>query len=388
MNYRLGPFGFLNTEDLPAEDLQVGLKDQITCLKWLRLNIAAFGGDPDKITIWGQSAGALAVSTLVTYLYDTPSSTLFRAAIMDSGSPTSHTVPPVHVYDRPGMPYSLLVNGTGCDTTTSRKHAPKSRKARSKQADRLGMPQRIRLPRAFECKRGLAPNSPLFSPSLHLGPSYKEQTKMKEHAAVGPSLGFNGSPGHSDAYLYSYMSNSSVLDLSQVDSKVYKKSFGTLPRRTIARLPLWYRKQHIWPTPDLQKACCVAPRRLWARTASPHQPVYVYYYDGPQPSNVHAYDGVSHSSELPLVFGNIDEEDLPVVEIKETRALAEKVRNRYISFAYELNPGNDWPAYTPRASKVMRFNKKVIQGELIEDDWRAEQIDYLNSETALNTYQT
>ncbi|KAH9466340.1 hypothetical protein Pst134EB_001394 [Puccinia striiformis f. sp. tritici] len=44
MNYRLGPFGFLNTEDLPAEDLQVGLKDQITCLKWLRLNIAAFGG--------------------------------------------------------------------------------------------------------------------------------------------------------------------------------------------------------------------------------------------------------------------------------------------------------------------------------------------------------
>lgn len=42
-------------------------------------------------------------------------------------------------------------------------------------------------------------------------------------AAVGPSLGFNGSPGHSDAYLYSYMSNSSVLDLSQVDSKVYKR---------------------------------------------------------------------------------------------------------------------------------------------------------------------
>ncbi|KAI9601558.1 hypothetical protein H4Q26_001384 [Puccinia striiformis f. sp. tritici PST-130] len=214
-------------------------------------------------------------------------------------------------------------------------------------------------------------------------------------AAVGPSLGFNGSPGHSDAYLYSYMSNSSVLDLSQVDSKVYKRvselypdepslgsPFGTgnstfgLPQ-IFKRLAAWYGDLHYQ-----------APRRLWARTASPHQPVYVYYYDGPQPSNVHAYDGVSHSSELPLVFGNIDEEDLPVVEIKETRALAEKVRNRYISFAYELNPGNDWPAYTPRASKVMRFNKKVIQGELIEDDWRAEQIDYLNSETALNTYQT
>jgi carboxylesterase type B len=48
---------------------------------------------------------------------------------------------------------------------------------------------------------------------------------------------------------------------------------------------------------------------------------------------------VSHSSELPLIFGNIDEEDLPLLEIKETRALAERVRNRYISFAYELNPG-------------------------------------------------
>lgn len=48
---------------------------------------------------------------------------------------------------------------------------------------------------------------------------------------------------------------------------------------------------------------------------------------------------VSHSSELPLIFGNINEEDLPLLEIKETRALAEKVRDRYISFVYELNPG-------------------------------------------------
>jgi carboxylesterase type B len=107
-----------------------------------------------------------------------------------------------------------------------------------------------------------------------------------------------------------------------------------------------------------------APKRLWARKASPYAPVYVYYFDGPPASNQDPHDGgkqkkkmqtmrentrkpesdydcsaVSHSSELPLIFGNIDEEDSTDSEISETRALAEKMRNRYISFVYELNPG-------------------------------------------------
>ncbi|EFP77213.2 uncharacterized protein PGTG_03169 [Puccinia graminis f. sp. tritici CRL 75-36-700-3] len=422
MNYRLGPFGFLNTEDLPVDDLQVGLKDQIACLKWLKLNIKAFGGDPRKITLWGQSAGAIAVSTLVTYLYDTPHATLFRAAIMDSGSPTSHTVPPVYVYDRAGMPYTLLVNGTGCDApSTAEKGRRKSRKSRSTQVDRLECLRDLEYNVLLNASMTLLQTLPFSRQVTTWGPSYKAGSLIDRRpserlidgdfikipmilgtnkdegarAAAGPSLGFHGPLEDSDTYFESYMTNTSILDFERIDKEVYKKvgelypdepslgspfdtgnnTFG-LPR-IFKRMAAWYGDLHYQ-----------APKRFWAHYASPHQPVYVYYFDGPAASNDPSSGGVSHSSELPLIFGNIDEEDLPVIEIKETRALAERVRNRYISFAYELNPGDDWPAYTPRAKRVMRFNKKIVHGELIEDDWRAEQLSYLNSEAAQDTYLT
>lgn len=75
VNYRLGPFGFFAHPLLSAEDRALGgagvsgnygILDQIAALKWVRENIAAFGGDPDNITVFGQSAGCMSVQTLVT----------------------------------------------------------------------------------------------------------------------------------------------------------------------------------------------------------------------------------------------------------------------------------------------------------------------------------
>ncbi|CAG9857131.1 unnamed protein product [Phyllotreta striolata] len=82
LNYRLGPFGFLSTGDtvLPGN---YGLKDQLMALKWVRTNVAYFGGDPDKVTIFGQSAGASSVAYL---LMTEKSKGLFRAAIAQSGT--------------------------------------------------------------------------------------------------------------------------------------------------------------------------------------------------------------------------------------------------------------------------------------------------------------
>lgn len=80
LNYRLGIAGFL---DLPGAPANRGLLDVVAALRWVRENIAAFGGDPDRVTLFGQSAGA----TLVGGVLATPEATgLFRRAIVQSGS--------------------------------------------------------------------------------------------------------------------------------------------------------------------------------------------------------------------------------------------------------------------------------------------------------------
>ncbi|CAH1118882.1 unnamed protein product [Phaedon cochleariae] len=83
LNYRLGAFGFLSTDDstIPGN---MGLEDQLQALLWVRENIHAFGGDPNKITLGGQSSGAASVGH---HLLSPQSTGLFRSAIMQSGSP-------------------------------------------------------------------------------------------------------------------------------------------------------------------------------------------------------------------------------------------------------------------------------------------------------------
>ncbi|KAL2061423.1 hypothetical protein VTL71DRAFT_7696 [Oculimacula yallundae] len=104
--YRLGPFGFMNGDDVANEgSTNAGLKDQRLGLHWLKENIAGFGGNPDKITsmfcssnipqlgnvtdrviVWGQSAGAASVG-IQLLAFNGRDDKLFRAAIMMSGNP-------------------------------------------------------------------------------------------------------------------------------------------------------------------------------------------------------------------------------------------------------------------------------------------------------------
>ncbi|MGC5245677.1 carboxylesterase/lipase family protein [Gordonia sp. DT219] len=80
VNYRLGTAGFASVRGAPENR---GLLDQLAALEWVRDNVAAFGGDPDNITIFGESAGAMSVASLLS---SPRAAGLFRRAIMQSGN--------------------------------------------------------------------------------------------------------------------------------------------------------------------------------------------------------------------------------------------------------------------------------------------------------------
>ncbi|MBC7958167.1 MAG: carboxylesterase/lipase family protein, partial [Cytophagales bacterium] len=86
INYRLGVLGFVNFGEALGDERVVsnlGLRDQVAALRWVRDNIAAFGGDPERVTLAGESAGSMSVSLL---MHAPEAQPLFRGAIMQSGA--------------------------------------------------------------------------------------------------------------------------------------------------------------------------------------------------------------------------------------------------------------------------------------------------------------
>ncbi|KAK4950107.1 hypothetical protein LTR10_011084 [Elasticomyces elasticus] len=119
VNYRLGGFGFLAGSSLAKEgSTNLGLRDQRLGLQWVQENIAAFGGDPDKVTLWGESAGSFsAVDQTVINNGDNTykGKALFRGAIMDSGSivPANNVTTP-----KAQTVYETVVASAGCSSST------------------------------------------------------------------------------------------------------------------------------------------------------------------------------------------------------------------------------------------------------------------------------
>ncbi|KAI0365186.1 alpha/beta-hydrolase [Pilatotrama ljubarskyi] len=109
MNYRLGVLGFLGGKEIKEAGVgNLGLQDQRLALKWINKHIAAFGGDPEKVTMWGESAGAISIS-LQMLTNGGRNEGLFRGAIMHSGSPL-----PTGGIERLQPHYDAIVANTTC----------------------------------------------------------------------------------------------------------------------------------------------------------------------------------------------------------------------------------------------------------------------------------
>ena len=115
LNYRLGPMGFVCLPELKEEagfTGNYGLYDQLTALQWVRDNIAAFGGDPDAITIMGQSAGAMSVQQ---HCLSPLSRGLFRGAVMSSGGGISRMLSAAPSEKHYAF-WQTAMQNAGCDT--------------------------------------------------------------------------------------------------------------------------------------------------------------------------------------------------------------------------------------------------------------------------------
>ncbi|XP_044593022.1 juvenile hormone esterase-like [Cotesia glomerata] len=112
INYRLGILGFLNLDDEEASGNQ-GLKDQVMALKWVQQNIAQFGGDPNNVTIFGESAGEASVH----YLNLSPLARgLFHKSIMQSGVATNPWAFTIHSPKEAAVKISSIRGNKTTDT--------------------------------------------------------------------------------------------------------------------------------------------------------------------------------------------------------------------------------------------------------------------------------
>jgi para-nitrobenzyl esterase len=117
INYRLGVFGFMAHPALSEEDPahpgsgNYGIEDQTAALRWVRDNISAFGGDPDRVTVFGQSAGAISVCA---QLASPLAAGLFQRAVIQSGP----CVTPLPDLDSASTLGDAVATGLGCDESS------------------------------------------------------------------------------------------------------------------------------------------------------------------------------------------------------------------------------------------------------------------------------
>lgn len=348
INYRLGALGFLH---IPGVTANAGLLDQIAALEWIKNNIEAFGGDPNNITIFGESAGGMSVITLLAM---PAAKGLFQHAISQSGA-TSPT----------------LLEGKKSSETLMKKlriEADDIDALREVPAKKIiKLQNRIALKGGFT---GLLAFSPRID-GITLSKHPFEAVRAGSASEVDLLLGSN----QDELKLFSALEPS----LRKIDSeglyKLLTTMMGSLKHDEKKVMELIKRYQETRETPrEVMDAIGTdfafrVPITRIAEAHHIHQPnTYNYLFTWPSPM-FKGRLGACHAVEIAFVFGTykIPKIDAFVGKGDAVKVLSEKMMDAWVAFARTGNPNHDgipdWPPYDvkKRATMLIGSEFKVVE---------------------------
>jgi carboxylesterase type B len=317
-NYRTNVFGFPNSPELPVTGQNLGFLDQRFALDWVQSNIHAFGGDPEQVTIFGESAGAFSIDALLTS-FPKNSTPPFRGAILESGQISYRAAP-----EAPSTPswdaLAAALDCTGTSNLTCIRAAP-----------------------ALSIKSIIEHQALVFNPvadnvTLVSNPA---QARLSGNIAHIPVLsGTNAQEGR--------VFEVGQSNITQFVETTFGKVLG-LPEQVLASYPVGGAE---FPTDydaisqivtEVTFQCSDA---LFANaTASVGIPSWRYYYNASFP-DAEPYDflGVYHSSEIPQVFGSYLLTNPLVGPTVQEYALSSFMNGAWAKFAKNPAGGPGWNA--------------------------------------------
>ncbi len=345
VNYRVGPLGFLAHPELSAESPahvsgNYGLLDQIAGLQWVQNNIAAFGGDPDRVTIFGESAGGISVSMLCA---SPLAKGLFHGAISQSGGnfgptrPTTYPGENMHPLAEAEQAGVAFAARAGVDSIAAFRALP---------------PDKI--PPGF----GSGAGWPIVDGHVISG----DQFELYEKGAynhVDILVGYNSDEG---------LSFSRERTPAEYEANV-RLRYGPWADRLLAAYPS--NNDNVSKTArDLMRDAAFGWHTWsWARlqAATSDTNVFLYYFDQhPEhaPDSPQADHGMPHGLDVPYVFQTLNREDPNLTP--GDFAISDTVSTYWTNFAKHGDPNGPtvpaWPAFDPAHPQVMHFHHTATVG--------------------------